>query len=152
MRVLIFLLLFFTNLLNAQYNKIDTTWTYNYRQVLNIRSEIEKCKETRFLLQDEIETLIEKDTEKSIIIAKLTLKDSLYQQELDKALQIESIYKDKLLKSNEIMNNYKIMLLTTEDQLSLEARKARKEKLWKNIYKYSYPTIAIGIGTYLLLK
>jgi hypothetical protein len=136
----------------GQYSAADTTWTFNYKQMSKIHKEIEVCKNTRYLLQDEIELLIKQDMAKGLIIEKLILRDSLYQKELEKAAQIEALYREKVIIANEIMNNYKILLLTSEEQIAIEAKKAKKERLWKNIYRYSYMAAGGIVAGILIFK
>lgn len=150
MKIIIILFLLIPTISLCQYNRVDTTWTLNYKQLLKIRQEIETCKETRYLLQDEIEIILKQDETKDIIISKLKLRDSLYQQELNKAAEIEALYREKLVLSNTIMNNYRILLLTTEEQVALEVSRARKERIWKNIYRYGFP--AAILTTLIILK
>ena len=65
---------------------------------------------------------------------------------------MDSILREISVRANTIMDNYKMLLLTTENQLSIETKKAKKERMWKQIYKYGYPTLIVaGIVTAVLI-
>ena len=57
MKQLLLIILFFLPFtINSQiYNSTDTTWTVTYNQVLKIRQIIESCKNSREVLEKEID-------------------------------------------------------------------------------------------------
>ena len=144
--------------LTAQrYNQQDTTWTLNYKELIIIEKKVQGCIDTKQTLQIEMNILekevvnLENQSDvKDVIIKKLELKDSLGQIQLEKSNQIEALLREKIIISNDIMSNYKLLLFSTEDQLRIEAKKAKREKLWKNIYKIGIP--AAGLAALFLIN
>jgi hypothetical protein len=152
MKQLLLILLFilpFT--INSQiYNSTDTTWTVTYNQVLKIRESIESCKNNREVLEKEIDLLELSGQTKDLTIKKLLIRDSLYSIELSKYKEMDDIMRNKVFLSNDIINNYKVLLMSTEDSLKIETKAKRKEKIWKNIYKYGYAVGGVLVGILIL--
>lgn len=146
------ILLLFPLLLGAQRYNQDTTWVLNYIQLNKLRVEIETSKQQRQILTKELELMYEKSGEQSKIVKKLQVRDSLYTLELEKAAEIETIFREKLGLYNTIVGNYKILLFGTEEQLKAAEKKRRREKLWKNIYRYSYPAVGAVVIGILIFK
>lgn len=146
--VSILILMFVVVTSNAQvyYNEIDSTYTFTYNQLMIIRNNIEKTNYEINKLQSTIHLLEEIDSEKTVIIDKLKVRDSLYNQELEVYKSMDVILRDKLSKSNDIISNYKTLLLMNEDELQVEIKQRKKESLWKNIYKFGYPVLIVVAG------
>ena len=153
MRYITILLLFFLPFtINSQiYNSTDTTWTVTYNQVLKIRQSIESCKNSREVLEKEIDLLELSGQTKDLAIKKLQVRDSLYAMEISKYKEMDDIMREKVFLSNDIINNYKVLLLTAEDQILAENKKRKKAELWNKVYKVGYAAAAILAG-YLILK
>ena len=86
MKQLLLIILFFLPFtINSQiYNSTDTTWTVTYNQVLKIRQSIESCKNSREVLEKEIDLLELSGQTKDLAIKKLQVRDSLYAMEISK--------------------------------------------------------------------
>ncbi len=153
MKQLLILLLFFLPFtINSQiYNSTDTTWTVTYNQVLKIRQSIESCKNSREVLEKEIDLLELSGQTKDLAIKKLQVRDSLYAMEISKYKEMDDIMREKVFLSNDIINNYKVLLLTAEDQILAENKKRKKAELWNKVYKVGYAAAAILAG-YIILK
>lgn len=150
-RILIFLLFSFNISAQVIYNPVDTTYTFSYAHLQSIKNDIEELKTQRSYLEREILFLEGiKDTQ-GLKIRKLEVRDSLYNQEIQLYKDMDFVMRDKMDRANDIMNNYRILLITTEEQLKIETKNAKREKLWKQIYKYCYPA-AVIIGGVLILK
>ncbi len=153
MKQLLLILLFilpFT--INSQiYNSTDTTWTVTYNQVLKIRQSIESCKNSREVLEKEIDLLELSGQTKDLAIRKLQVRDSLYAMEISKYKEMDDIMREKVFLSNDIINNYKVLLLTAEDQIRAENKKRKKAELWNKVYKVGYAAAALLAG-YVILK
>ncbi len=153
MKQLLLIILFFLPFtINSQiYNSTDTTWTVTYNQVLKIRQSIESCKNSREVLEKEIDLLELSGQTKDLAIKKLQVRDSLYAMEISKYKEMDDIMREKVFLSNDIINNYKVLLLTAEDQIFAENKKRKKAELWNKLYKVGYAAAAILTG-YLILK
>lgn len=157
MRYLTILLLFLSTTVfsqkveNIHYNKVDTTWTFQYHPLLLVRAEIEILEARKEQLKKEITKLEEIGSAKDVVIKKLQLRDSLSYIELQHYETMDSLLREKLDRYNTITNNYNALLLSTQDQLNAEAKKARRERIWKNVYKYGYP-VAIAVVGFLIIK
>ncbi len=152
MKILIFLFLTFNISAQVIYNPIDTTYTFTYAHLQSIKNNIESCKAQRGALEREIIILEDIRATQDQKIKKLVIRDSLYQKELGLYKEMDYIMRDKLYRANDIMNNYKILLVGTEDQLRIESKKARKERMWKQIYKWSYPAAALIVTGIIITK
>lgn len=156
-KLLIILFLFISTSLFSQrerdifYNSWDTTWTLQYHHMLSIRENIETLKNEKIKLEKEVVILEAAGGMKDLIIKKLQVRDSLSVIELNHYATMDSILREKLDRFNTITNNYNALLISTQEQLNAEAKKARREKLWKGIYKYGYP-VAIGIVGFIILR
>ena len=153
-KVLILFILFLSTLSFGQviYNPVDTTYTFTYRHLQSIKNNIESLKSARTKLEKEIEVLENLTNVQSLKIQKLETRDSLFSREIEQYKEMDGILREMSARANTIMDNYKILLLTTENQLSIETKKAKKERLWKQIYKYGYPTLIVaGIVTGVLI-
>lgn len=144
--ILLLILSFFTSKAQIYYNEVDSTYIITYNQLLSIRNSIEKTNYEINKLQSTLYLLKEIDTEKTAIISKLKIRDSLYNKELEVYKSMDVILRDKLTKSNTIISNYKTLLLMNEDELKVEVRQRKKESLWKNIYKFGYPVLIVVAG------
>jgi len=144
--ILLLILSFFTSKAQIYYNEVDSTYIITYNQLLSIRNSIEKTNYEINKLQSTLYLLKEIDTEKTAIISKLKIRDSLYNKELEVYKSMDVILRDKLTKSNNIISNYKTLLLMNEDELKVEVRQRKKESLWKNIYKFGYPVLIVVAG------
>lgn len=148
MKYIIILLLFFLPLIgNSQItlNKEDSTFTMSYIAAKNLGSKIESLK-------SQVNILIQIGGSQDLIIKKLRLKDSLHYLEIVQFEKMDSIMREKNHLSNSIINNYKILLLSTEDQLRAEEKAKRREKIWKNVYKYGYPILIVTAGILIITK
>ena len=148
-KVLLIITLLFISIVGKaqiQHNEVDSTYIFTYNQLLSIRNKIEKTNYEISKLQSTLYLLKEIDSEKTIIINKLKIRDSLYNKELEVYKSMDIILRDKLTKSNDVINNYKTLLLMNEDELQIEIKQRKKESLWKNIYKFGYPAIIIIAG------
>lgn len=126
------------------YNKVDTTWTLNYKDVSKIRDTINTIT-SELILLDSI------SKEKTLKINKLETSDTLQKLELEKYEELVESYRSTLIKSNGIINWFKAESVFMQDRLKIEENKLKKETTWKNVYKYGYPVAAI-ITTILILK
>ena len=144
--ILLLILSFFTSKAQIYYNEVDSTYIITYNQLLSIRNSIEKTNYEINKLQSTLYLLKEIDTEKTVIISKLKIRDSLYNKELEVYKSMDVILRDKLTKSNNIISNYKTLLLMNGDELKVEVRQRKKESLWKNIYKFGYPVLIVVAG------
>ena len=145
--LIIFLLFsFFLSKAQIQFNEVDTTYIFTYNQLLAVRNNIEKTNYEIYKLQSTLYLLKEIDSEKTAIISKLKIRDSLYNKELEIYKNMDVILRDKLAKSNGIISNYKTLLLINEDELQVEIKQRKKESLWKNIYKFGYPALIVVAG------
>ena len=133
------------------YHQWDTTWTLQYHHMLSIREKIENLKNEKIQLEKEIVILENSGAVKDLIIKKLQVRDSLNTIEINHYATMDSILREKLDRYDEITNNYDALLFSTQEQLNAEAKKAGREKIWKNVYKYSYPA-AIAIVGFIILK
>lgn len=129
--LIIFFLLPFT--INSQQDSI----TISYDKALSIQHRTENLK-------DQIKKLLEIKVKQDRIVKDLIKKDSLNYKEIEKYDTMDSIMREKNYLSNDIINNYKILLLSSNDSLIAEEKAKRREKMWKNIYKYGYPTLIIA--------
>lgn len=118
--------------------------------MLSIREEIENLKNEKDKLKEEIQLLDSIQRESSMVIKKLQLRDTLCTVEIQHYQTMDSIMREKINRYEVITTNYNMLLLSTQDQLDLEAKKAKREKLLKNIYKYGYPALA-AIGTLIVI-
>ena len=155
-KILTILFLFLSTTVFSQkdlyYNHWDTTWTLQYHHMLSIREKIETLKQEKVILEKEINLLESAGATKDLVIKKLQVRDSLATIELEHYATMDSLLREKLDRYNTITNNYDMLLFSTQEQLNAEAKKARREKLWKNIYRYSYPALGIIIGGILISK
>jgi hypothetical protein len=149
-RILIFLLLTFSLSAQVTYSPIDTTYTFGYAHLQSIKNNIEELKTQRSYLEREILLLENIKDAQDLKIRKLEVRDSLYNQEIQLYKDMDFVMRDKMDRASDIMNNYRILLITTEDQLKVETKNARREKLWKSVYKYGYPAAAIIAGIIIL--
>ena len=153
-KVLILFILFLSTLSFSQviYNPVDTTYTFTYAHLQYIKNNIENLKSARVKLEKEIRVLENLTNVQALKIQKLETRDSLYSREIEQYKEMDSILREISVRANTIMDNYKMLLLTTENQLSIETKKAKKERMWKQIYKYGYPTLIVaGIVTGVLI-
>jgi len=152
--IYIFLLLLITTVVYNQvnYNPVDTTYTFNYSQLQLIKNKIEGCKAERSLLDREITLLEDLNSTKDIKIKKLEVRDSLYQRELDLYKEMDIVMAEKAYKANDIINNQKLLILTAEDQLKAESKKARKQERLKNLYRFGYPLLAVIVTGIIITK
>ncbi len=147
--LLLFLLPLFANS-QVVHDTLKNEFTFKYKDLLLIQKEIEICKFAREATEQQYDKLEEIKKTQEAAIQDLELKDSLYKQEIVLYEDMNNLFRDKLNLSNDITNNYKILLFNTEDLLNKEAKKAKKERLWKNIYKGSYVVGAVIVGIILL--
>ncbi len=120
--------------------------------MLSIREKIETLKQEKVILEKEINLLESAGATKDLVIKKLQVRDSLATIELEHYATMDSLLREKLDRYNTITNNYDMLLFSTQEQLNAEAKKARREKLWKNIYRYSYPALGIVVIGFILAK
>ena len=134
MKQLLLIILFFLPFtINSQQDSI----TISYNKALSIQHKTENLK-------DQIKKLLEIKIKQDYIVKDLIKKDSLNYKEIEKYNIMDSIMREKNYLSNDIINNYKILLLSSNDSLIAEEKAKRREKMWKNIYKYGYPTLIIA--------
>ncbi len=154
MKHLIYILLLLTSTAFGQisYNPIDTTFTFTYAHLQSIKNSIESCKVQRSALEREIVLLEDIRTTQDIKIKKLIVRDSLYQKELELYKEMDRVMMDKAYKANEIIKNQGYIIISTENQLKIETKKAKREKFWKNVYKFSYPAAILITGFIILAK
>lgn len=145
-QILILLLFFLPFTINSQItlNKQDSSFNISYLEVLKIKDKVENLK-----LQ--VNILIQIGGNQDLIIKKLRLRDSLHYLEIAQYNKMDSIMREKNYLSNSIINNYRALLLSTEDALKAEEKAKRKERFWKNFYKYSYIVVG-GVAGFLILK
>ena len=65
---------------------------------------------------------------------------------------MDKVMAEKAYKANDIINNQKLLILTAEDQLKAETKKARKQERLKNLYKFGYPILAIIVTGIIITK
>lgn len=147
----IILLLLISNSIVAQlYNSIDSTYKFTYKEALKIKDTIETYKYNSVYLTKEVILLNELSEQSNLLVSKLKSRDSLYSIEIEKSKEMDILMREKIIKSNDILNNYKTELRIANDLLQEQIKYTKKEKLWKNIYKYVFP---IGfITSYILIK
>lgn len=136
---------------SQEFNIIDTTWTLNYSEAIKLRDTIETTSKAIINLKEEIKLLDSISTTKDDKIKELEILISLQVSQIEKYEELTEIYRDKLITSNSIINSYKLELVFSKDRLEIEKKNTSKERTWKNIYKFSYPIIAI-VTTILILK
>jgi len=133
MRYITILLLFFLPFtINSQQDSI----TISYNKALSIQHRTENLK-------DQIKKLLEIKIKQDYIVKDLIKKDSFNYKEIEKYNTMDSIMREKNYLSNDIINNYKILLLSSNDSLLAEEKAKRREKNWKNVYKYGYPALIV---------
>ena len=148
MRIIIALILFLLYSISGnsqiRFNEIDSSYTFTYGQLMDIRNNINKTTYEITKLQATINLLEGIDSEKTTIITKLNVRDSLYNKELELYKSMDGILRDKLAKSSEVIVNYKTLLLINGDELKLEINHRKRESMWKNIYKVGYPVLIVA--------
>lgn len=147
--ILIGLFLVLTININAQipdlqYNPIDTAFTFSRAHIQAVKNEIEYLTKDRNLL-DSLHT----DTKK--IIKKLVVRDSLFQREIDWYKQLDKTLQAVDERQNEIIRNQSVIIISTESRLKVETKKAKRAELWKDVYKYGWPIVAI-ITAFVIAK
>lgn len=146
MKQLLLILLFILPLdLTSQItlNSQDSSFNVSYQEAVRIKNKVENLK-------SQVNILIQIGGSQDLIIKKLRLRDSLHYLEIEQYEKMDSIMREKNHLSNSIINNYKILLISTENQLRAEEKEVRKQKTWKNIYKYGYPVLIVVGGIFLL--
>lgn len=120
--------------------------------MLAIRNKIETLKVEKSDLEEEVRLLEASGAEKDLVIKKLQLRDSISQLEIKEYNTMDSILKEKIKRYDQITTNYNLLLLSTQEQLNAEVKKARREKFYKNLFKFGYPALGIIVGGILILK
>lgn len=125
-------------------NSQDSSFNISYLEAVRIKDKVENLKA-------QVNILIQIGGSQDLIIKKLRLRDSLHYLEIEQYEKMDSIMREKNHLSNSIINNYKVLLISTEERLRLEEKEARKQRLWKNIYRIGYPVLIV-VGGILILK
>lgn len=125
-------------------NSQDSSFNLSYQEAVRIKNKVENLK-------SQVNILIQIGGSQDLIIKKLRLRDSLHYLEIEQYEKMDSIMREKNHISNSIINNYKVLLISTEQKLKEEEKEARKQRMWKNIYKISYPVLIV-VGGILILK
>lgn len=146
---IIFTILFLN--LNSQviypiYNSNDSTFTFSFSQSL----EIIKIKKKKNILEHEIKILSDIGYQQERVIEKLNYKDSLSRIEIEQYENMNNILNEKLNNTASIIDNYSKHTNELKIALRVTEKALRREKLWKNIYKFGLP--AIGITALIFLK
>lgn len=152
-KVLIFIFLFISLNLGAQfiYNPQDTTFTVGVTELNKIYIEIQSNRNKIEALDKELrltDEILFYQTEK---IQKLELKDSLANRELELYKDLEVELFKKIERFEEITRNYNLLILTKDTELGQAKKALRREKFWKEVYKWGLPVLG-GITAYLILK
>jgi D-ribose pyranose/furanose isomerase RbsD len=134
------------------YNKQDSTYIIQYRDLLNIQKKIIGCKDERNMLEREISLLEDITDQQNNKIDKLLLRDSLYRKEIQLYSEMDETLREKLNRSSDIINNYKSLVLITEEELKLEVKQRKKATFWKNVHKYSNVVLGSGLLILYLVK
>lgn len=139
------------------YNKSDSTVIFKYHAISKIQDTIVNLQNENSYIQDsivkletEILLLSEMRDEQTAKIIKLEKRDTIYNLEIAKYKAKDQLMHEKLFKANDVIDNYKVLLYSTEDLLRAESKKAKSATIWKNVYKYVYPAIAIVAGILIL--
>lgn len=151
MKIFVFLIFFPIFVFSQRYNPIDTTYIFTYKELLKLQNKIEINKQLQEHLEKEIDLLEILNENYNLKLSKLEIKDSLYREELLIYREMDYLLRDKINKSNDIINNYRYLLLSTEEKVRFEQKNVKNEVMWKNVYKYGYPAIALII-TIIILK
>jgi uncharacterized protein YdcH (DUF465 family) len=85
------------------------------------------------------------------IIKKLTVRDSLFQKEIDWYKQLDKTLQAVDERQNEIIRNQSVIIISAESRLKVETKKAKRAELWKDVYKYGWPIVAI-ITAFVIAK
>ena len=145
------ILMLFSSIVYCQtYNSVDTTFTFKYLQLQNIKNNIELCKLNRSRLEEEVLLLTDIKYTQDIKIKKLEVRDSLYNREIELYKEMDNVLREKMYKATEIIRNQNILILTNDEKLVKEKSKLKKETAWKNIYKFGYPILGIVAGVLLI--
>lgn len=128
------------------YNPSDSTFTFSFSQSVDIA----KTKKEKVLLEKEVKILNDLGGQHERVIKKMIYKDSLSQLEITHYETMNQILKTRVGNSEIIINNYQKSL----DDLKVEWEKTkselRREKFWKNMYKFGTP--AVGALLFFILK
>lgn len=123
--------------LYPQYNPQDSTFTFSFLQSL----EIAKTKKQKVTLEKEVKILNELGGQNEVLIKKLMYKDSLCQIEVKHYENMNELLVEKIDNTNLIVDNYKKNLDEVKNELDKTRKDLRKERFWKNIYKFGTPVL-----------
>lgn len=148
--VLIFFFIILSNgysqILYPVYNPQDSTFTFSFIQSL----EIAKTKKERSLLEKEVKLLNDLGGQHERVIKKMMYKDSLSQLEIKHYESMNTILKTRVENSEIIVTNYQRSLDELKEEYDKTKSQLRREKFWKNMYKFGTP--AIGALLFFILK
>lgn len=128
------------------YNPSDSTFTFTFYQSL----EIAKTKKEKRLLEKEVKILNDLGGQNEKVIQKLMYKDSLSRLELDHYEKMNQNLIHKIENKSLIIDTYQKNLDEVKLELQDTKTKLRREKFWKNMYKFGTPAIATLI--FFILK
>ena len=129
---------------DLQYNPIDTAFTFSRAHIQAVKNEIEYLTKDRNLLDSLY-------NENKQIIKKLIVRDSLFQKEINWHKQLDKTLQTVDARQNEIIRNQAVIIISAESRLKVETKKAKRSELWKDVYKYGWPIVAI-ITTFVIAK
>lgn len=148
--VLIFFFIILSNgysqILYPVYNPQDSTFTFSFIQSL----EIAKTKKERSLLEKEVKLLNDLGGQHERVIKKMIYKDSLSQVEIKHYESMNNILRTRVENSEIIVTNYQRSLDELKEEYDKTKFQLRREKFWKNMYKFGTP--AIGALLFFILK
>lgn len=157
MRYLIILFLFSINSLSSQdkykpivYHKWDTTYTLQYYHSLALKKEIKSIEFERDVAFQKIELMYRNQDLCDTVIRNLIKRDSSATQIIKNYKTSDSIQVAEIHHYKSIIKDYNYLVLSSQEELKAKNKQAKKEKLWKNAYKYGYPAALILL--ILLLK
>lgn len=136
----------YSQILYPIYNPQDSTFTFSFIQSL----EIAKTKKERSLLEKEVKLLNDLGGQHERVIKKMIYKDSLSQVEIKHYESMNNILRTRVENSEIIVTNYQRSLDELKEEYDKTKAQLRREKFWKNMYKFGTP--AVGALLFFILK
>jgi len=128
------------------YNPSDSTFTFTFSQSLDIA----KTKKEKVLLEKEVKILNDMGGQNEKLIKKLIYKDSLSQIEIGHHEKMNQLLIIKIDNTNLIVDAYQKNLNEVQTELENTKKNLRREKFWKNFYKFGTP--ALGAIVFFVLR
>lgn len=152
--IIIFISILLVNTCYSQikYNRLDSTYLFTYTQLNSVYTPLNTLKLKTENLESQIGLYFDIVYEQTAKINKLEKRDSAFSKELEITNDMNEILKSKVNDLIEINQAKDQIIMIKENDFKILTKETKKQKFWKNFYKYGYPVIGAAIGVLIITK